>query len=132
MSDQSHVSRPLVSVVTPVYNGEQYLREALESLFAQDYEPFESIVVDDGSEDRTPEIARSFPVRYHRQENQGAAAARNTGISLARGELVAWLRVETPTDLDEEQEALLRNLAEMRSEQVGERGLFGRIREAFR
>jgi glycosyltransferase involved in cell wall biosynthesis len=91
MSDQSHVSRPLVSVVTPVYNGEQYLREALESLFAQDYEPFESIVVDDGSEDRTPEIAQSFPVRYHRQENQGAAAARNTGISLAQGELVAWL-----------------------------------------
>jgi glycosyltransferase involved in cell wall biosynthesis len=91
MSDESVVSRPLVSVVTPVYNGAEYLREALASLFAQDYEPFESIVVDDGSEDETPEIAGSFPVVYHRQENQGAAAARNTGISLARGELVAWL-----------------------------------------
>jgi glycosyltransferase involved in cell wall biosynthesis len=91
MSDEVHVVRPLVSVVTPVYNGARYLREALESLFAQDYEPFESIVVDDGSEDGTPEIAKSFPVVYLRQENQGAAAARNTGISLARGEFVAWL-----------------------------------------
>jgi glycosyltransferase involved in cell wall biosynthesis len=88
---KSNGSRPLVSVITAVYNGERYLREALESLFAQDYEPFESIVVDDGSEDGTPEIARSFPVRYHRQENQGAAAARNAGIALARGELIAYL-----------------------------------------
>lgn len=91
MTPESHMSTPLVSVITPVYNGERYLREALASLFAQDYEPFESIVVDDGSADGTPEIAQSFPVRYCRQENQGAAAARNTGLSLARGELVAWL-----------------------------------------
>jgi glycosyltransferase involved in cell wall biosynthesis len=82
---------PLVSVITAVYNGEQYLREALESLFAQDYAPFESIVVDDGSTDRSAEIAQAFGVRYHRQENQGAAAARNAGIGLANGDLVAWL-----------------------------------------
>lgn len=88
---KSNGSRPLVSVITAVYNGERYLGEALESLFAQDYEPFESIVVDDGSEDRTPEIAKAFPVEYHRQENQGAAAARNAGIALARGELIAYL-----------------------------------------
>jgi glycosyltransferase involved in cell wall biosynthesis len=87
----SKASRPLVSVITPVYNGERYLREALESLFAQDYEPFEAIVVDDGSTDATPEIAQSFPVQYLRQENQGAAAARNAGIAQARGELVCWL-----------------------------------------
>ena len=49
-----------------------------------------------------------------------------------RGELVALLRIDTPTDLDEQQESLLRKLAEMRDEEVGERGLFGRIREAFR
>jgi glycosyltransferase involved in cell wall biosynthesis len=91
MSDEVHVVRPLVSVVTPVYNGARYLREALESLFAQDYEPFESIVVDDGSTDRTAEIARSYAVRYVRQANQGAAAARNAGLAIARGELVAFL-----------------------------------------
>ena len=91
MTSAQSSERPLVSVITPVYNGERYLRAALESLFAQDYESFESIVVDDGSEDETPEIAQSFPVRYERQENQGAAAARNKGISLARGELIAYL-----------------------------------------
>jgi glycosyltransferase involved in cell wall biosynthesis len=86
-----NVLAPLVSVITPVYNGERYLRAALESLFAQDYEAFEAIVVDDGSTDATPAIAQSFPVRYFRQENNGAAAARNAGIAHARGELVAWL-----------------------------------------
>jgi len=91
MRSVSEVQRPLVSVITPVYNGERYLREALASLFAQDYRPFESIVVDDGSEDSSAAIAQSFPVRYHRQENQGAAAARNAGIALAGGDLVAWL-----------------------------------------
>ena len=86
-----NTSAPLVSVITPVYNGERYLREALASLFAQDYEPFEAIVVDDGSTDDTPAIAQQFPVRYVRQENRGAAAARNTGIEQAQGDLVAWL-----------------------------------------
>ncbi|TMK21728.1 MAG: glycosyltransferase family 2 protein, partial [Actinobacteria bacterium] len=64
---------------------------ALRSLFAQDYEPFESIVVDDGSTDATPEIARAHPVRYIRQENAGRAAACNTAIAAANGELMAWL-----------------------------------------
>lgn len=91
MTEAHPAERPLVSVITAVYNGEQYLREALESLFAQDYTDFESIVVDDGSTDGSAEIAQSFPVVYHRQHNQGAAAARNAGITLARGELVAYL-----------------------------------------
>ncbi len=82
---------PLVSVVVPVYNVEGFLREALDSLFAQDYEPFEVVVVDDGSTDGSGTIARSYPeVRYLRQENQGPAAARNAGIAAARGELVAF------------------------------------------
>jgi len=83
--------KPLVSVVTAVYNGEDFLEEALQSLFAQDYEPFESIVVDDGSSDRSGDIAQSFPVRYVRQENAGAAAARNVGIGLATGQYVTFL-----------------------------------------
>jgi glycosyltransferase involved in cell wall biosynthesis len=85
------MTAPLVSVVTAVYNGEDFLEEGLRSLFAQDYEPFESIVVDDGSTDRSGEIAQSFPVRYVRQENAGAAAARNVGIALAKGEYVTFL-----------------------------------------
>ena len=86
------VSNPLVTVVVAVHNGERYLRSALESLYAQDYEPFEVVFVDDGSTDGSAAIAQAFPgIRYVRQENQGLAAARNTGLSLARGELLAYL-----------------------------------------
>jgi glycosyltransferase involved in cell wall biosynthesis len=94
---------PLVSVVVPVYNVAEFLGEALDSLFAQDYEPFEVVVVDDGSTDGSGTIARSYPgVRYLRQENQGPAAARNAGIAAARGEIVAFADaddVQLPTRL---------------------------------
>jgi glycosyltransferase involved in cell wall biosynthesis len=97
------MTRPLVSVIVPVYNGAGFLREALDSVFAQDYEPFEVIVVDDGSTDGSGAIARSYPeVRYIRQENQGPAAARNAGIATARGEIVAFADaddVQLPTRL---------------------------------
>src|SRR4051794_14096920 len=82
---------PLVSVLVPVYQGERYLAEALDSIFAQDWEPLEVIVVDDGSTDRSAEIAQSYDVRYLHQENAGIAAARNAAIGAARGEIVAFL-----------------------------------------
>jgi glycosyltransferase involved in cell wall biosynthesis len=83
---------PLVSVVLPVYNGARYVRAALASVFAQSYRPLEVIVVDDGSTDGTPAAVRAFPgVRYVRQANRGAAAARNAALPLARGELVAFM-----------------------------------------
>jgi glycosyltransferase involved in cell wall biosynthesis len=81
----------LVSVVIPVYNGERFLEAALASVAAQDYAPLEVIVVDDGSEDRSGEIANRWPVRYIRQSNQGVAAARNVGIGAAAGEAIAFL-----------------------------------------
>lgn len=83
---------PLVSVVVPVYNGERFLAAALESILAQDYRPIEIIVVDDGSTDRTADIAQAVKgVRYHYQSNQGPGAARNVGMGLARGEFIAFL-----------------------------------------
>ncbi len=86
------VRGPLVSAVMPVYNAEEFLAEALESVFAQDYEPIEVIVVNDGSQDRSGEIAQSFPgVRYFEQENQGASMARNHAIAHAEGEFVAFV-----------------------------------------
>ena len=87
------MSNPTVSVVMPVYNGENYLRLAIESVLSQTFQDFEIIVVDDGSKDSTPDIAQSFGdrVRYVRQENAGVAAAVNHGISLARGRYFAWL-----------------------------------------
>jgi glycosyltransferase involved in cell wall biosynthesis len=86
------VTTPLVTVVVAVHDGERYLRPALESLFAQDYERFEVVFVDDGSIDGSAEIARSFPgIRYVHQQNQGLAAARNTGLALAEGDFLAYL-----------------------------------------
>jgi|SRR5215204_1681028 len=83
---------PVVSVIIPVHNGAQYLRAALDSVFAQTYSPFEVIVVDDGSVDESSVIAQSFhDARFIHQANQGVAAARNHGIDAARGEFLAFL-----------------------------------------
>lgn len=86
------MQKPLVSVIVPVYNGQRYLEATLKSIFDQDYEPVEIIVVDDGSTDGTAEIVKSYPVvRYIYQNNQGPSAARNTGIAAAQGEMIAFL-----------------------------------------
>ena len=83
---------PRISCIVPVYNGEKYLAAALESIFRQTLAPFEVIVVDDGSTDSTPAVARNDGrVRYLRQDNAGPSAARNHGIRESRGELVALL-----------------------------------------
>ncbi|MDV2504693.1 MAG: glycosyltransferase [bacterium] len=86
------VERALVSVIVPVYNGERYLGSALQSIFEQDYHPFEVIVVDDGSVDGSADVAKSFDgIRYMYQTNQGNAAAMNAGIEAASGEFIAFL-----------------------------------------
>lgn len=83
---------PLVTVIVPVHDGERFLAEALESAFAQDYRPIEVVVVDDGSEDATGSVARSFDgVRYLRQARQGPAVARNAGVAASSGEFLAFL-----------------------------------------
>jgi len=85
--------RPTVSVVIAAYNAERWIAEAIQRVLGQDYPVLEVIVVDDGSTDATREAIAPFrePVRYVFQENAGSAAARNHGIRLARGELVAFL-----------------------------------------
>jgi glycosyltransferase involved in cell wall biosynthesis len=85
------MATPLVTVIVASHNGERFLREALESLFAQDFESFEVVFVDDGSTDRTGEIAKAFPLRYVHQQNKGLPAARNAGLATAEGELIAFL-----------------------------------------
>jgi glycosyltransferase involved in cell wall biosynthesis len=85
------VADPLVTVIAAVYNGEAFLHEALESAFAQEFDSYEVVFVDDGSTDGTAEVAQSFPVRYRFQENQGLPAARNTGIDMALGTFIAFL-----------------------------------------
>jgi glycosyltransferase involved in cell wall biosynthesis len=80
------MSGPLVSVVMPAFDEEAFIAEALESVVAQAYEPVEVIVVDDGSEDRTAEIADGYGARVLRQPRRGVAAARNAGLEAARGD----------------------------------------------
>ncbi len=86
---------PRVSVVIPTYGREQYLDETLGCVFAQTFQDFEVIVVNDGSPDRTADRLRPWvdngKIRYIEQPNQGQAVARNTGIGLARGEFLALL-----------------------------------------
>jgi glycosyltransferase involved in cell wall biosynthesis len=82
-----------ISVIIPVFNREAYLREALDSVLKQTRPADEIIVVDDGSTDRSAEVAHSYGgcVRYVFQANQGIGGARNTGIAIARGDLIALL-----------------------------------------
>jgi glycosyltransferase involved in cell wall biosynthesis len=82
---------PLVSVVVPAYQAEAYLAEALESALGQDLDGVEVVVVDDGSIDRTAEIALAHGVRVLRRPHRGPAAARNAGLAVARGEFVTIL-----------------------------------------
>jgi glycosyltransferase involved in cell wall biosynthesis len=87
------MEKPLISCIVPVFNGETYLGEALDSILAQTYQALEIIVADDGSTDGTPAIAARYgnQIRYFRRNNAGASAARNLGLSVARGEFVAFL-----------------------------------------
>src|ERR1700722_11062092 len=82
-----------VSCVIPVFNGERFLAEAIESVLAQSYETSEIIVVDDGSTDGTKTVAARFDQRvaYVEQSNAGPASARNHGIQRASGDFIAFL-----------------------------------------
>ena len=83
----------LISCIVPVYNGERYLGEAIESILRQSYRPIEIIIADDGSTDRTAAVAAAYggQVLYLRQANAGTAAARNFGMRVAKGEFFAFL-----------------------------------------
>ncbi|HEX5034971.1 MAG TPA: glycosyltransferase family A protein, partial [bacterium] len=84
--------RPRISVIIPVYNGEAFLTEAIESVLAQSYPNLEILVIDDGSTDRSLELAKSFSgLRCLHQPNSGIAAARNAGIAAAAGSVLAFL-----------------------------------------
>lgn len=89
----AHKKTPRVSVIIPAYNCDQYIPQAIESVFNQSYSDYEIIVVNDGSKDDTAQALQPYldRIRYYEQENQGAAIARNRALRLARGELIAFL-----------------------------------------
>jgi glycosyltransferase involved in cell wall biosynthesis len=85
--------KPKVSVVIPVYNAEAWLADTIGSVLAQRYDDYEIVIVDDGSSDRTVQVARGFEPRVTvlQQPNGGPASARNRAIERARGEYIAFL-----------------------------------------
>lgn len=86
------MKNPLVSVIIPVFNGEEFLVEAIQSVKDQSYSPIEIILVDDGSTDSSSEVVKSFSnINYIYQSNLGTPSARNTGINSAQGEFIAFL-----------------------------------------
>jgi glycosyltransferase involved in cell wall biosynthesis len=86
-------SAPLISVMMTVYNGAPYLAEAIESVLSQTYRPIEFIVVDDGSDDGSSEIAKGFvpALQYVYHPRRGMGASRNRAVEIAKGQYLTYL-----------------------------------------
>lgn len=116
-----------LSVYVPCYNAENYLEKSIQSLLAQTRPPDEILIIDDGSTDRTAEIAAKFPVKLVRHErNKGLAAARNTALRNATHELVGAIDADVYPNKDW-LEHLLAHFDDPRVVAAG-----GRLIEAFR
>jgi glycosyltransferase involved in cell wall biosynthesis len=89
------IENPKVSIVIPVYNGSNYLKEAVDSALSQTYKNVEIIVINDGSNDggKTETLAKSYgdKIKYYYKENGGVASALNFGIKVMKGEYFSWL-----------------------------------------
>lgn len=107
---------PEISVLMSVYNGEEHVSEAIDSLLAQTWQDFELLIIDDGSTDRTREIIQSYSDRrirsFYFDENKGIGAALNYGLSHARGKYVAKADaddIHLPTRLEKQKKYLDHN-----------------------
>lgn len=93
--DKLKTTGPLVSSIIPTYNRAETIMRAVNSALSQDYKPHELIVIDDGSEDETGQLLKPLADKGEllliRQANRGVSAARNQGLKLARGTLIAFL-----------------------------------------
>ncbi len=84
----------MISVIIPLYNKEDYISTSIKSIFKQSYNDYEIIVVNDGSTDKSVDIAKAFNderIRIFNKKNAGVAAARNKGIEEAKGEFITFL-----------------------------------------
>ena len=100
---------PKVSIIIPVYNGSNFLSEAINSALSQTYQNIEIIVINDGSCDNgaTEKIALSYgdKIKYISKENGGVSSALNTGIKAASGEWISWLShddIYSPDKIEEQ------------------------------
>lgn len=93
-SNREAPGNPKVSVIMPAYNRAEIIADSIESVLNQDYKHIELIIVDDGSTDATRSVVESFNdvrVRYVYQDNSGAGAARNVGLAVSTGDIIAYL-----------------------------------------
>lgn len=105
---------PKVSVIIPVYNGENYVQEAIESALSQTYKNIEIIVVNDGSKDRTEMICKEYKgkIKYFKKNNGGVSTALNLAIEKMTGEYFSWLSHDDlyyPNKIEEEIKAMEEN-----------------------
>lgn len=105
------IENPLISIVIPVYNGEKYLGEAIDSALAQTYQNYEIVVVNDGSTDKTNEVVEKYSekIRFYTKLNGGQSSALNYGISKMKGEYFCWLSHDdlySPDKLQQQVDAL--------------------------
>jgi glycosyltransferase involved in cell wall biosynthesis/peptidoglycan/xylan/chitin deacetylase (PgdA/CDA1 family) len=118
VAKKSANTNSLVSILIPAFNAQEWVADTLRSAIAQTWERTEIIVVDDGSSDQTLAIARQFEsesVHVVTQKNAGAASARNTALSLCKGDYIQWLDADDLLAPDK----IARQMAEL--EQVGSR-----------
>lgn len=106
--------QPLVSIIIPVYNGSNFMKEAIDSALSQTYPNVEIIVVNDGSKDNSEEIALSYGnrIRYYKKENGGVSSALNLGIREMKGEFFSWLSHDdkyTPEKIEHQVNSLLKH-----------------------
>ena len=85
--------KPIVSIITPSYNQGRFIRETIESVLTQDYDPIEYIIIDGGSTDQSLEIIQEYGSRltYLSEKDHGQSNAINKGFKMAKGSIVAWL-----------------------------------------
>jgi glycosyltransferase involved in cell wall biosynthesis len=125
---------PLISVIIPAYNGEETIRETIESVLNQTFKDFEILVINDGSQDATLDIINSikdFRLKVFSYSNAGQAVSRNRGFSQSSGEFIAFLDADdlwTPTKLEAQLKALQDNpqaaVAYSWSDFIDEKGQF--------
>lgn len=115
---ESNHSLGLISVVMPAYNAEKTIEKAIQSVIMQTYSNIEVIVIDDGSQDETVNLAASYAQKDHRikvvqnQSNKGVALARNRGVEEAKGEWIAFLDSDDrwePSKLEKQSDILRKN-----------------------
>ena len=95
----------LISIIVPIYNVENYLRQCLDSIMGQTYKNFECLLINDGSPDHSADICREYVskdsrFRYFEKENGGVSSARNLGIEYSKGEYITFIDSDDWVDSD--------------------------------